>query len=56
MTLFLEKMYRVLLKGDRVRYDFTATVIVLKCCGRRGIAGSYESSTFNVLRKLHLVS
>ena len=51
-------VYRVLLKGgkgDLVRYDFNATVIVLKCCGRSEIAGSYESSTFNVLRKLDLV-
>ena len=49
MTLFLEEMYRVLLKGGKgawVRYDLTTVVIVLKCCGRSGIAGSYQRSTF----------
>lgn len=45
MTLILEEMYRVLLKGgkgDRVRYDLTAIVIVLNVVGEVGLLAHTE--------------
>lgn len=48
MTLILEEKYRVLLKGgegDRVRYDLTATIIVLNVVEEEGLL----AHTFKVL-------